>query len=53
MLAVTEVAEPGFESGRVECLDLITVGDDAGFAGDGCPFTGAVEEAEVDLWVGL
>ena len=53
VLSVTEVAEPGFESGRVVFLDGVTVGDDGGFAGDGGPFAGAVKEGDVDVRVGV
>lgn len=51
VLPVTEVTEPGFESGRVVFLDGGAVGDDGGFAGDGRPFAGAVEEGDVDVGV--
>lgn len=47
MLAVAEVAEPGFERGRVVLVDLFAVGLDFGGAGDRGPFAGAVDEADV------
>jgi len=34
-------------------VDEATVGHDLGLAGDGGPFAGVVEEAEVDVGVGL
>jgi hypothetical protein len=34
-------------------LDYRAIGDDGGGAADGCPFSGGVEEGNVDLWVGL
>jgi len=35
MCAITKIAKPGFQSRGVVFLDSDTVGDDAGFAGDG------------------
>jgi hypothetical protein len=52
MCAVTEVAEPGLQSRRVVFLDSGAVSEDAGFAGNGCPLAGAVEEGDVDGRVG-
>ena len=34
-------------------MDEATVGHDLGLAGDGGPFAGVVEEAEVDFGVGI
>jgi len=51
VLAVTEVAEPCLESGRVELLNTGAVGFDGGSAGDAGPLAGVVEEGEVDLGV--
>ena len=53
MGAVAEVAEPGFEGGGVVGADFFAVGLDGGGAGDGGPFAGGGEEAEVDFRVGL
>jgi hypothetical protein len=49
VLAVTEVAEPGLERGRVVLLDAGAVGLDGSGAGDAGPLAGVVEESEVDL----
>ena len=51
VLAVTEVAEPRLESGRVVLLDARAVGLDGGSAGDTGPLAGVVEESQVDLGV--
>lgn len=51
--AVAQVAEPGLEVRGVVGLDLLSVGEDAGFAADGGPFAGGVEEANVDFGVGF
>lgn len=51
VLAVTKVAEPGLEGGRVELLDAGAVGLDGSGAGDAGPLAGVVEEGEVDLRV--
>jgi hypothetical protein len=51
VLAVTEVAEPGLERGRVVLLDAGAVGLDRSGAGDAGPLAGVVEESEVDLRV--
>jgi hypothetical protein len=53
MRTITEIAYPGFELRGVVFLDKVAVGDDVCFAGDGGPFTGAVEEGDVDVGVGL
>jgi hypothetical protein len=52
MCAVTKIAEPGFQGRRVVFLDSGAVGGDAGFAGDGSPLAGTVEECDVDSVVG-
>ena len=51
--AIAEVTEPRLERWGVVLLDCVAVGLDDGFAGDGGPFTGVVEEAEVDVRVGF
>jgi hypothetical protein len=51
VLAVTEVAEPRLEGGRVVFLDARAVGLDGSGAGDAGPLAGVVEEGEVDLGV--
>jgi hypothetical protein len=51
VLAVTEVAEPGLEGGRVVLLDAGAVGLDGGGAGNAGPLAGVVEETEVDFGV--
>ena len=51
VLAVTEVAEPGLEGGRVVLLDAGAVGLDGSGAGDAGPLAGVVEESEVDFGV--
>lgn len=53
MGAVTQIADPGFERGRVVFADGGAVGDDGGVAADGGPFPGAVEEGDVDGGVGV
>jgi len=53
VLAVTEVADPGLEGWGVVLVDLLAIGLDGGFAGDGGPFAGVVEEAEVDFGVSV
>ena len=53
VLAVLEVAEPGFEAGGVVFADHVAVGDDGCFAGDGGPFASGVEEGDVDFGVGF
>lgn len=52
MLAVAEIAEPGFEGGGVVFFDDAAVGYYGGGAGDGGPFAGGVEEGDVDVGVG-
>lgn len=47
VLAVAEVTQPRFERGRVVLAYLFAVGLDFGGAGDGGPFAGAVDEADV------
>lgn len=53
VLAVTEVTDPCLESGRVVLVDDAAVSLDASLAGKGSPFAGVVQEAEVDVRVGL
>lgn len=52
MCVVTKIAEPGFQGRGVVFLGSDAVGDDAGFAGDGSPLAGTVEECDVDSVVG-
>ena len=51
MLAVAQIAEPGFELWGVVLGDDGAVVDDGGYAGDRGPFAGAVEEGDVHVWV--
>lgn len=53
MRTVFQVAEPGFEGWRVVFADGLAVGDDGGFAANGGPFAGGVQEGNVDFGVGL
>ena len=53
VLSITEVTNPCLERWRVVLSDLLTVGLNAGLAGDGSPFAGGCEECQADLWVGL
>lgn len=53
MLAVAQVADPRLQGRRVVLVDEIAVGDNVGLAGNGGPFAGVVEEAEVDVGVVL
>lgn len=53
VLAVAEVAEPGFQSWAVVLADALAVGLDRSGARDGGPFAGGREEAEVDVRVGV
>jgi hypothetical protein len=48
VLAVTEVANPCLQSGRVVLADNLTVCLDACVARDGCPLARGVDEANVD-----
>jgi hypothetical protein len=49
MLTIAEVAEPGFQGGRVVLADEVAVGGDRGVAGERGPVAGcAVDEGEVD-----
>lgn len=52
MCPVAEIAEPGFERGRVVLLHHSAVGHDGRDSGDGRPFARGVEECDVDVWVG-
>lgn len=52
MDAIAQVAKPGFEGFGVVFFDDVAVGDYGGGAGDGGPFSGAVEEGDVDVGVG-
>jgi hypothetical protein len=49
---VAKIAYPSLESRTVVFLDHVSVGDDASFAGDRGPFTGAVEEGDVNAGIG-
>lgn len=53
VLAITEVAHPGLENGRVVLLDEGAVGDDGRGARDRGPLACAVEEAHVDVLVAV
>ena len=53
MLAVLQVAKPCFQGRRVVFADQLTVSDNVGFAGNGGPFAGRVEEGDIDLGFGL
>lgn len=48
VLAVAEVADPGFERARVVFVDDVAVGDDLGLAGQRGPFARRVQEGDVD-----
>jgi hypothetical protein len=45
---IPEIPQPGLQSRAVVFLDGLAVGQDAGGAGDGCPFAGGIEERDVD-----
>ena len=51
--AVFQVAEPGFQRRSVVFTDDFAIGDNFGFAGNGGPFAGGVEEGDVDFGIGL
>ena len=51
MLPITQISDPSFEVCGIIFADLVTVGRDGGFAGDGGPGAGGVEEGDVDLVV--
>jgi len=53
VLSVAEVTDPCLERGRIVLVDEATVCHNLGLARDGGPFAGVVEEAEVDVGVGL
>lgn len=53
MLAVSQVTEPGFQTGAVVFADLFAVGGDGSLAADGGPFAAGVEEGDVDGGIGL
>lgn len=51
MLAVAEITYPCFQCGGVVFLDNAAVCFDASVTRDGCPFTGIVDESDVDRGV--
>lgn len=53
MLAILQVAKPRFQGRRVVFANRLTVSDDVGFAGDGGPFAGGIEEGDIDLGFGF
>lgn len=53
MLAILQIAKPSLQCWRVVFADRLTISDYVGFAGDGSPFAGGVEEGDVDLGLGL
>lgn len=53
VLAIAEVPNPRLEGRAVVLVHLLAVGLDRSNTGDGSPLAGGVEEAQVDIWVGL
>lgn len=53
MLAITKIAEPGFQRGRVVLLDDVAVNFDGCMSRNRCPLARVVDEANVDRRVGL
>ena len=53
MCAVTEIAKPGLQRGRVVLLDDVAVNFDGCMSRNRCPLARVVDEANVDGGVGL
>lgn len=53
MLSIAQVSKPCLELRGVVFLDGLTVGHDAGSAGEGGPLAAAVKEGDVDVGVRL
>lgn len=53
VLAISEIAHPRLQRGRVILLYPLTVGLNGRFAGHGSPLAAGVEESEVDFGVGV
>ena len=53
MLAILQVAKPCFQGRRVVFFNRFSVSDDVGFARNRRPFTGGVQEGDVDFGFGF
>ena len=51
MGTILEIAQPGLEGRRIIFADRFTVRNDVGFATNACPFSGRVEESNIDFGV--